>query len=142
MSEHAHPTLTTTTSTSHTHTHTPRHSRCCHNCKIGDEQYCSGNGALGSAVFTYNFRLPTGELVYGGYSQAIVTDEAYTLHIPDNLDLAASAPLLCAGITVWSPFVHYGVRSHHAVGVVGLGGLGARVAAVSWDGAFSTQSSV
>ena len=64
-------------------------------------------------------------MVYGGYSQTIVTDEAYTLHIPDNLDLAAVAPLLCAGTTVWSPFVHYGVRSHHAVGVVGLGGLGA-----------------
>ena len=44
--------------------------------------------------------------------------------MPDNLDLAAAAPLLCAGITVWSPFVHYGVRSHHSVGVVGLGGLG------------------
>jgi hypothetical protein len=63
--------------------------------------------------------------VQGGYSQAIVVDEAYTLKIPDNLDLAAAAPLLCAGITVWSPLVHYGVRSHHAVGVVGLGGLGA-----------------
>lgn len=52
------------------------------------------------------------------------TKTAYTLKVPDNLDLAAAAPLLCAGITVWSPFVHYGVRSHHAVGVVGLGGLG------------------
>lgn len=59
--------------------------------------------------------------------QAIVVDEAYTLRIPDNLDLASAAPLLCPGITVWSPFVHYGVRSHHAVGVVGLGGLGERV---------------
>ena len=46
------------------------------------------------------------------------------LHIPENLPLDAAAPLLCAGITVWSPFVHYGVRSHHSVGVVGLGGLG------------------
>lgn len=59
--------------------------------------------------------------------QAIVVDEAYTLRIPDNLDLASAAPLLCPGITVWSPFVHYGVRSHHAVGVVGLGGVGERV---------------
>jgi len=53
-----------------------------------------------------------------------VVDEGYVLHIPENLPLDAAAPLLCAGITVWSPFVHYGVRSHHAVGVVGLGGLG------------------
>lgn len=99
-------------------------SRSCHNCRIGDEQYCTGDGTLPSAVFTYNFKLPSGELVQGGYSQAIVVDEAYTLRIPDNLELAAAAPLLCAGITVWSPFVHYGVRGHHAVGVVGLGGLG------------------
>jgi uncharacterized zinc-type alcohol dehydrogenase-like protein len=98
--------------------------RTCHSCKIGEEQYCSGDGVLGSAVFTYNYKLPSGELVQGGYSQTIVVDEAYVLHIPDNLDLAASAPLLCAGITTWSPLVHYDVRGHHSVGVVGLGGLG------------------
>jgi len=63
-------------------------------------------------------------LLQGGYSNTIVVDEGYVLRIPENLPLDAAAPLLCAGITVWSPFVHYGVRSHHSVGVVGLGGLG------------------
>ncbi|TFJ83700.1 hypothetical protein NSK_004804 [Nannochloropsis salina CCMP1776] len=98
--------------------------RACANCRQGDEQYCTGNGILNSAVFTYNHTLPDGTLVQGGYAQTVVVDEAYVLRIPDNLDLAAAAPLLCAGITVWSPFLHFGVRSHHTIGVVGLGGLG------------------
>ncbi|KAJ3085305.1 hypothetical protein HK100_009093 [Physocladia obscura] len=60
----------------------------------------------------------------GGYSEAIVVDEAYVLSIPKNLDLAAAAPLLCAGITVWSPMKHFGVKAGDHVGVLGLGGLG------------------
>jgi len=53
-----------------------------------------------------------------------VVDENYVIRIPDNLDLAGAAPLLCAGITVYSPFVHFGIASRHRVGVLGLGGLG------------------
>lgn len=98
--------------------------RTCPNCRLGDEQYCLGDGKGGACQFTYNFVKPDGEITFGGYSEAIVVDEQYVLRIPDNLDLAGAAPLLCAGITVFSPFVTYGVRSHHTVGVVGLGGLG------------------
>jgi alcohol dehydrogenase (NADP+) len=60
----------------------------------------------------------------GGYSEAIVVDENYALRFPDNLDLAAATPLLCAGITLYSPLIYYGLRPHHKYGVVGLGGLG------------------
>ncbi len=81
-----------------------------------------------SSLFYLDLPFPTHpsktKIKQGGYAESIVVDEAYALHIPDNLDLAAAAPLLCAGITVWSPYVHYNVRSHHSVGVVGLGGLG------------------
>jgi uncharacterized zinc-type alcohol dehydrogenase-like protein len=63
-------------------------------------------------------------MTYGGYSQSIVADQAFVLRVPDNLDLAASAPLLCAGITTWSPLRHWGVGPGQKVGVVGLGGLG------------------
>ena len=92
----------------------------CGSCKEGDEQYCE----RGQTVFTYNSKDPKGTLTFGGYSNNIVVDEKYTLHVPENLDLAAAAPLLCAGITTYSPLKHYGVGAGKKVGIVGLGGLG------------------
>ena len=94
--------------------------RTCHPCEDGDEQYCE-NGLVG----TYNGTdRHLGGHTFGGYSTAIVVDEAFTLRMPANLDLAASAPLLCAGITTWSPLRHWNVGTGSRVGVVGLGGLG------------------
>lgn len=94
--------------------------RVCPCCVEGVEQYCEKG-----AVMTYNAPdKHTGGITYGGYSNAIVVDEAFTLTVPDTLDLAAAAPLLCAGITTWSPLRHWKVRAGQKVGVVGLGGLG------------------
>jgi uncharacterized zinc-type alcohol dehydrogenase-like protein len=92
----------------------------CESCTIGLEQYCDRN----QIVFTYNSRFPDGTPSYGGYSKSIVVDEAFTLHISPKLDLAATAPLLCAGITTYSPMKHWNVQPGQKVGVVGLGGLG------------------
>ncbi|WP_062227444.1 NAD(P)-dependent alcohol dehydrogenase [Aureimonas frigidaquae] len=92
----------------------------CPNCSDGLEQYCD-KGFIG----TYNGIEPqTGKVTFGGYSEAIVVDEGFTLRIPENLDLAAVAPLLCAGITTYSPLRHWKVGPGQKVGVVGLGGLG------------------
>jgi uncharacterized zinc-type alcohol dehydrogenase-like protein len=92
----------------------------CHNCKEGLEQFCE-NGSVG----TYNGYERDGKTpTYGGYSTKIVVDEAFTLKIPANLDLAAVAPLLCAGITTYSPLRYWKVGKGHKVGVLGLGGLG------------------
>jgi len=91
----------------------------CPACKEGLEQFCQ-NG-----TFTYN--LPDkhlGGVTYGGYSESIVVDQRFVLHIPTNLNLAGAAPLLCAGITTYSPMRHWGVTKGKKVGVVGLGGLG------------------
>ena len=94
--------------------------RTCPNCEDGEEQFCDQG-----PIWTYNAKdKHTGEMTYGGYSQRIVADQAFVLRVPDNLDLAASAPLLCAGITTWSPLRHWGVGPGQKVGVVGLGGLG------------------
>ena len=94
--------------------------RTCPNCKAGLEQFCQSG-----ATFTYNSRdKHTGGVTYGGYSKAIVVDQDFVLHISDKLDLAATAPLLCAGITTYSPLRHWKVGKGHKVGVVGLGGLG------------------
>ncbi len=94
--------------------------RRCSACKEGLEQYCEV-GMTG----TYNSPDPhLGGMTYGGYSERIVVDENYVLHIPKNLDLAAAAPLLCAGITTYSPLHHWGVGKGQKVGIVGLGGLG------------------
>ena len=94
--------------------------RTCPSCKDGEEQFCDQG-----PIWTYNAKdKHTGEMTYGGYSQRIVADQAFVLRVPDNLDLAASAPLLCAGITTWSPLRHWGVGPGQKVGVVGLGGLG------------------
>lgn len=94
--------------------------RVCDNCKAGLEQYCEGH-----LVVTYNGTekdetTPT----YGGYSSQIVMDENYTLKISSDLPMANVAPLLCAGITTYSPLRHFNVREGQRVGVVGLGGLG------------------
>jgi uncharacterized zinc-type alcohol dehydrogenase-like protein len=94
--------------------------RTCAGCRENLEQYCDVG-----ATFTYNSPDPhTGGVTYGGYSDRIVVDEHFVLHLPDELDPAAAAPLLCAGITTYSPLRHWEVGPGHKVGVVGLGGLG------------------
>ena len=94
--------------------------RTCANCKKDLEQYC-----LHGSVGTYNGKdHHLGGHTFGGYSEKIVVDEAFVLKVPENLDLAATAPLLCAGITTWSPLRHWKVGKGSKVGVVGLGGLG------------------
>ena len=93
--------------------------RTCPECQAGLEQFCP-NGTL-----TYNGRdKHLGGVTYGGYSDSVVVDERFVLRVPSNLDLAAAAPLLCAGITTYSPMRHWGVGKGKKVGVVGLGGLG------------------
>lgn len=94
--------------------------RSCSSCQQGLEQYC-----LQGATLTYNSPdRHTSGVTYGGYSESIVVDEAFTLRVPSNLDLAATAPLLCAGITTYSPLRHWQVGPGMKVGIVGLGGLG------------------
>src|SRR5690349_4244034 len=92
----------------------------CDNCKAGLEQYCTGSGMVG----TYNAFLKDGEPTYGGYSGAIVVDENYVLRIPDSIPLDKAAPLLCAGITLYSPLRHWNAGPGKRVAVIGLGGLG------------------
>ncbi|MGE3151542.1 MAG: NAD(P)-dependent alcohol dehydrogenase [Nitrospiraceae bacterium] len=94
--------------------------RVCTQCRLGLEQYCDGH-----LVLTYNGterdqQTPT----YGGYSDQIVVDERYALRVPATLPLESVAPLLCAGITTYSPLRHWGVGKGQRLGVVGLGGLG------------------
>lgn len=92
----------------------------CDSCKQDLEQYCL-NGFTG----TYNGQdKHLGGHTFGGYSQKVVVDEHFVLSVPENLDLAAVAPLLCAGITTWSPLRHWNVSPDSKVAVVGLGGLG------------------
>jgi uncharacterized zinc-type alcohol dehydrogenase-like protein len=92
----------------------------CASCAEGLEQYCEKR-----MVGTYNSRdQHTGGMTYGGYSKTIVVDRKFVLRISDKLDPAAAAPLLCAGITTWSPLRHWKIGKGHKVGVVGLGGLG------------------
>ncbi len=94
--------------------------RKCESCKAGLENYCEVG-----ATFTYNAPDPhLGGVTFGGYSKLIVVDESYVLKVPTNLDLAAVAPLLCAGITTYSPLRHWKVGNGQKVGIVGLGGLG------------------
>jgi alcohol dehydrogenase (NADP+) len=91
----------------------------CPECQAGLEQFCH------NMTLTYNSPdSHTGKMTYGGYSDSIVVDQHFVLHVPKNLDLAATAPLLCAGITTWSPLRHWGVTKGKKVGIVGLGGLG------------------
>jgi alcohol dehydrogenase (NADP+) len=93
--------------------------RHCPSCLAGLEQYCDF-GMVG----TYNGRDKEGNPTYGGYSNQIVVDENYVLQVSDKLPLAGVAPLLCAGITTWSPLREWKVGKGHKLGVVGLGGLG------------------
>jgi len=93
--------------------------RTCASCGEGLEQYCE-RGFTG----TYNSKSKDGTVTQGGYSNNIVVDEAFVLRVPDNLDFKAVAPLLCAGITTYSPLRHWNVSTGQKVGVVGLGGLG------------------
>lgn len=91
----------------------------CDPCKRGMENYCrTGN------VQTYNGRHYDGEESYGGYAKDVVVKEHFVLKVPENLDYAAAAPLLCAGVTVWSPLKHWKVGPGMKVAIMGLGGLG------------------
>jgi uncharacterized zinc-type alcohol dehydrogenase-like protein len=93
--------------------------RTCPECQAGLEQYCP-NG-------TYTYNTPDkhlGGVTYGGYSDNIVVDQKFVFRVPSNLDPAGTAPLLCAGITTYSPMRHWGVTKGQKVGIVGLGGLG------------------
>ena len=91
----------------------------CQSCEDGFENYCE-NGFVG----TYGGVDPDGDYTKGGYSSHIVVDKEFVLKIPPNLDAAAAAPLLCAGITTYSPLRQAGVKAGHKVAVLGLGGLG------------------
>lgn len=91
----------------------------CPACRAGLEQFCPN--------VTYTYNLPDkhlGGITFGGYSESVVVDERFVLRIPSNLNLAGAAPLLCAGITTYSPMRHWGVTKGKKVGVLGLGGLG------------------
>ncbi|HUA61621.1 MAG TPA: NAD(P)-dependent alcohol dehydrogenase [Verrucomicrobiae bacterium] len=93
--------------------------RTCPECQGGLEQFCP------NLTLTYNFPdKHLGGVTYGGYSDSVVVDERFVLCVPSNLDPAGAAPLLCAGITTYSPMRHWGVAKGQKVGVVGLGGLG------------------
>jgi len=92
--------------------------RDCRQCEEGLEPYCEGT------VFTYNSRERDGTPTYGGYADKIVVNEDYVLRIPNNLPLDAAAPLLCAGITLYSPLMHWQAGPGKKVGIIGLGGLG------------------
>ncbi len=111
--------------------------RKCDNCKDGLEQYCD-TGAVG----TYNDteKYGDGSPTYGGYSDSIVVHEDFVLHVSDKLDLASAAPLLCAGITTYSPLRHWKVGKGHKLAVLGLGGLGHM--AVKFGVAFGAEVTV
>lgn len=92
----------------------------CHSCEDGLEQYCENGNTM-----TYNSsNSKHGGITYGGYSENIVVEEHFVLSVPENIDVKATAPLLCAGITTWSPLRHWGIKLGDKVGVIGLGGLG------------------
>ncbi|MDT4289105.1 NAD(P)-dependent alcohol dehydrogenase [Methylomonas sp. MO1] len=91
----------------------------CPDCQDHQEQFCD------HTIFTYNSPdKHTGKMTYGGYSNQIVVDQGFVLHVSDKLELSAVAPLLCAGITTYSPLRHWKIGKGHKVGIVGLGGLG------------------
>jgi len=94
--------------------------RGCASCRDGLEQYCQG-----PATFTYNGPdKHLGGVTFGGYSEQMVVDQGYVLRVSDRLDPAGAAPLVCAGITTYSPLRHFGLKAGHTIGIVGLGGLG------------------
>ena len=108
----------------------------CASCREGLEQYCD----TGGTVFTYNSPDPhkTAPATYGGYSERIGVKEKFVLRVSDKLNLAAVAPLLCAGITLYSPLKHWGAAPGRKVGIVGLGGLGHM--GVKFSHAFGAQT--
>jgi uncharacterized zinc-type alcohol dehydrogenase-like protein len=107
--------------------------RVCENCRAGLEQFCEQGATL-----TYNSKDPhTGGTTYGGYSTSIVVDQDFVLRLSDKLDMASAAPLLCAGITTYSPLRRWKVGRGQKVGVVGLGGLGHM--AVKFANAFGAE---
>lgn len=92
----------------------------CEYCEVGLEQFCNEG-------VTYSFNSPDkhlGGATFGGFSESIITDEKYVLYVPENLDLPSTAPLLCAGITVYSPLKHWKVGPGKKIGILGIGGLG------------------
>ncbi|MFP1154244.1 NAD(P)-dependent alcohol dehydrogenase [Mycobacterium sherrisii] len=91
----------------------------CRSCKAGNDQYCQRG-----ATFTYNSVDKYGQPTHGGYSEAIVVDENYVLRIPDSLPLDKAAPLLCAGVTLYSPLRHWEAGKDTRLAIIGLGGLG------------------
>ncbi|RZL08335.1 MAG: NAD(P)-dependent alcohol dehydrogenase [Hymenobacter sp.] len=107
----------------------------CANCQADLEQYC-----LEGATGTYNALDRSGNVTYGGYARTIVVREEFVLSVSDKLDLAAVAPLLCAGITTYSPLKHWKVGPSHKLAVLGLGGLGHM--AVKWGVAFGADVTV
>lgn len=93
--------------------------RVCNPCKIDLQQYC------GTKTMTYASNTPDpGGVTHGGYSKSIVVDSAFVLNVPENLDASAAAPLLCAGITTYSPLAHWKIGPGMTVGIIGFGGLG------------------
>ena len=110
--------------------------RHCENCKRDLEQYCLNGNSQTYNGLEQDHKTPT----YGGYSKTIVVNEDFVLHISDKLDLAATAPLLCAGVTTWSPLRHWKVGKGHKLGIVGLGGLGHM--GVKWGVAFGADVTV
>lgn len=92
----------------------------CEYCKEGEEQFCENGNTI---VFNSPDKI-SGGITYGGFSENIVVNENYAVHIPEMLDLASAAPILCAGITVYSPFKHWKVGAGKKVGIIGIGGLG------------------
>jgi len=110
--------------------------RSCASCQEGYEQYCESK-----VSFTYNGTEQDGKTpTFGGYSSAIVVDERYGLRIPGSLSLSGVAPLLCAGITTYSPLRHWRIGKGHKLGVIGLGGLGHM--AVKFGVAFGAEVTV
>ena len=95
--------------------------QCCSACDDGIEQYCQNGMVLtyGSEYEKHNI-----PLTQGGYSKHIVVDQKFVLHVPETIDTKAAAPLLCAGVTMWSPMQHWKMGKGHRIGFIGLGGLG------------------
>ena len=96
----------------------------CKSCTDGDEQFCLGEHAM---TMTYNGYFKPGTSKYntfGGYSTHIVANKNFLLHIPESLDISAAAPILCAGVTTYSPLKHRGIKAGDRVGIIGIGGLG------------------
>ena len=100
-----------------------RDSSCgeCEQCRNGDEQFCDGPGGT---VWTYSGTGRDGQPTAGGYSTCITVEQDYVCRIPDGLDLAKAAPLMCAGITLYSPLKRWGAGPGKRVAIVGMGGLG------------------